>query len=442
MKKIILLFFALILCAGQIHSQSLLNRIARGAKNAAENAVQRNVERHVEKAVDDAMNPKDVKEQEQEVTSETDPVQEGWTCSKCGQTGNTGKFCSECGTPKAEPASATKNIVSEYIKSDFVPGDIIIFEDLVEGEQLGEFPSKWDLLRGNAEIAKVNGQQVISMNSEDSWIYPLMTNNSKNYLGDVFTLEFDLLYDNSEEDGPPYVKVDFMKADADNEIISLSFNMSSELQDFNCSFVRMGNEKNTQDGSSSKYGVGPLNDGQWHHYAFSFNKRALKIYIDGVRIINIPSAKAAAGWFALWCGAGNSDKPLFLKNVRIAKGAVPLYDRIATEGKIITYAITFETGKAELKPQSYVEINRVAQLMKDNPSLRFEVQGHCDNTGSDKINDPLSQQRAEAIVAALVDQGIAADRLNAVGKGSHVPIADNNTDEGRAKNRRVEFIKK
>ena len=131
-----------------------------------------------------------------------------------------------------------------------------------------------------------------------------------------------------------------------------------------------------------------------------------------------------------------------ISNVRIANGAVPLYDRLATDGKIITYAITFETGKADIKPESYVEINRIAKLMQENPNLSFEVQGHCDASGSDKVNDPLSQKRAEAIVAAIVEQGIAQARLTAVGKGSHQPIADNSSDEGRAKNRRVEFVKK
>ncbi len=121
---------------------------------------------------------------------------------------------------------------------------------------------------------------------------------------------------------------------------------------------------------------------------------------------------------------------------------MPLYDRLASDGKIVTYAITFDTGKATIKPESTGEINRITQIMKDDNSIKFEVQGHCDATGSDAVNDPLSQRRAEAIVDALVANGIAKDRLTAVGKGSHEPIADNSTEEGRAKNRRVEFVKK
>ena len=105
-------------------------------------------------------------------------------------------------------------------------------------------------------------------------------------------------------------------------------------------------------------------------------------------------------------------------------------------------AISFDTGKATIKPESTGEINRITKIMTDDPSIKFEIQGHCDNTGSDKVNDPLSQQRAEAIMAALVSNGIDAGRLSAVGKGAHEPIAGNDTDEGRAKNRRVEFIRK
>ena len=87
-------------------------------------------------------------------------------------------------------------------------------------------------------------------------------------------------------------------------------------------------------------------------------------------------------------------------------------------------------------------VQNIKKLMEEQPSLNFEVQGHCDNTGSAATNDRLSQQRAEAIVLKLVELGVDRSRLSAVGKGSNEPIADNSTNEGRARNRRVEFVKK
>lgn len=347
----------------------------------------------------------------------------------------------EPSNPKPKKADNTM----EYAKSDFVPGDEIIYEDLVVGEQVGEFPSRWDLVRGNAEIAKLNGETVIAMSYNDSWITPLMKDGSRNYLGDVFTLEFDMLYDNTDQNGGPSIEIDIMNQDyeADYELFTVHFWQSGETQQIICDYTRPNSESyDSREGSAIAENVGPVNDGQWHHFALSFNKRAIKFYVDGRRIVNIPNAKSGAGWFTIYNGNANTERSTFVKNVRIAKGAVPLYNRLETDGKIITYGITFAPGKADLKPESMTEISRIATLMKENPSIKFEVQGHCDNQGSDAVNDPLSQKRAEAIVSALVSQGIDKSRLSAVGKGSHTPIADNSTDEGRAKNRRVEFVKK
>ncbi|GHT07977.1 hypothetical protein FACS189426_02490 [Bacteroidia bacterium] len=109
--------------------------------------------------------------------------------------------------------------------------------------------------------------------------------------------------------------------------------------------------------------------------------------------------------------------------------------------KIITYGITFDIGKSTIKPESMGEINRIAKLMTDNPDLKFSVEGHTDNTGSAATNQTLSDARSKAVVDKLVETGISKDRLTSAGKGQNSPIADNSTDEGRAKNRRVEFIK-
>ena len=115
---------------------------------------------------------------------------------------------------------------------------------------------------------------------------------------------------------------------------------------------------------------------------------------------------------------------------------------VETVSDFISYDITFDVSKATLKPESDVEIARIAALMVENPDVKYEVQGHTDNTGSASGNKTLSLKRAQAVVDKLVSLGISKDRLTAVGKGADEPIADNSTEEGRAKNRRVVFVKK
>jgi outer membrane protein OmpA-like peptidoglycan-associated protein len=101
--------------------------------------------------------------------------------------------------------------------------------------------------------------------------------------------------------------------------------------------------------------------------------------------------------------------------------------------------IFFDTGKATLRAESNTELERLVKLMKDAPKLKVEISGHTDNTGSNAINEQLSQDRAQAVVDYLVKKGIASDRLTAMGYGSSVPVASNNSAEGRQQNRRTEF---
>lgn len=100
----------------------------------------------------------------------------------------------------------------------------------------------------------------------------------------------------------------------------------------------------------------------------------------------------------------------------------------------------FEFAKVTLKEESFPELNRVVQLMTSHPALEIVIQGHTDNVGADADNLTLSQGRSQAVVDYLVSKGVAASRLTAKGLGEAIPIAANDTDEGRATNRRVEFL--
>lgn len=107
--------------------------------------------------------------------------------------------------------------------------------------------------------------------------------------------------------------------------------------------------------------------------------------------------------------------------------------------KVVLNNIFFESGRAELKPISYVELNKAVDLLEDNESMVIEIGGHTDNVGSDQLNLKLSQQRAEAVRNYMILAGIDESRVRARGYGETQPIADNSTEEGRAKNRRTEF---
>ena len=114
---------------------------------------------------------------------------------------------------------------------------------------------------------------------------------------------------------------------------------------------------------------------------------------------------------------------------------------LSAQGHIALYGIYFDFAKADLKPESKPALDQVAQFLKDDPALKIHVVGHTDNVGGLDTNMTLSRARAAAVVSALVKQyGIAASRLNPAGVGPLAPVAPNDSDEDRAKNRRVELI--
>ena len=121
--------------------------------------------------------------------------------------------------------------------------------------------------------------------------------------------------------------------------------------------------------------------------------------------------------------------------------ASDMFEALNRDGHVSLY-INFDTGKSVIRDESMPIIDQIVQMLNSNPELKLSVEGHTDNVGSPASNKTLSEARAKSVVSAIVSQGVAADRLSPVGFGQDKPIADNSTDEGRAKNRRVELVKK
>lgn len=117
-----------------------------------------------------------------------------------------------------------------------------------------------------------------------------------------------------------------------------------------------------------------------------------------------------------------------------------MYKEINEKGSIALY-INFETGKSTIQSESLPVLEQMAQMLRDVKNLKVRIDGHTDNVGSPAANQKLSEQRAASLVKALIDKGIDKSRLSSKGWGQSKPIADNATDDGKAKNRRVEIIK-
>jgi outer membrane protein OmpA-like peptidoglycan-associated protein len=118
-----------------------------------------------------------------------------------------------------------------------------------------------------------------------------------------------------------------------------------------------------------------------------------------------------------------------------------MVDELNKSGFVTLY-INFETGKADIKPESQSIVDQIADMLKANETLNLSIEGHTDNVGTAAFNKTLSENRAKSVMNAIVAKGIDASRLTANGWGQEKPIADNKAEDGRAKNRRVEIVKK
>jgi len=310
-----------------------------------------------------------------------------------------------------------------WAKYDFVPGDQVIFEDNLAGEENGEFPSRWDLRDGTVEMAVLDEENVIMFREYGSTIVPYMKDPKSDYLPDIFTVEFDAFVPHD------YIAIAFF--DKKNQ---------SAPQGSNYLYIRgYGMELNP---ASSVLPDGKNLANSWIHVAIAYTSGKMKAYINETRLINIPRLSFDPTGISVMATHAGDKSHYYIKNIRIAKGGVKYYDRFMEDGKIIANGIRFDVNKATLKPESMGVINEIATLMKEHPEVNFSVEGHTDSDGDDTFNQTLSEQRAETVVNTLKKLGIDGNRMTSKGWGESKPLDSNATPEGKANNRRVEFVKK
>ena len=333
-----------------------------------------------------------------------------------------------------QPAGATTPIgsLASYQNYDFVPGNNILFEYEFTDDQVGEFPVHWNLKAGQAILNSAGADKAFYMTDGNYCrIYPLMKNES--YLTANFSIEYDTYCNGGY---PLGLEID----DANNGGM-MKITVSDHDVEWTGYIAKI--DRSTSLGAELPADIASRNfDNKWHHIAIAYKNDQLKVYVDKDRVLLVPHCNGLSPASVQIYGIGDHDKPIMFKSFKIADGAqMYMTGQKFTDAKIVTHGINFDIDQATIKPESMGTLNMIVQVMKSNPDLKFEVDGHTDNTGTDSHNMTLSQQRADAVRAQLITMGIDASRLSSKGFGDTKPIADNGTLEGKANNRRVEFVK-
>ncbi len=398
------------------------------------------------RAVDDATTGtyEGAKKGAKDALNKKDPAPENFPGVKGGGSSGAASGRQPSGAAQA-PASgdvSIENAESVYSKYDFIPGDKMIFFDDFSDTDVGEFPRKWTLdgpkgaNNNSVEVVEYQGKRFLrsapgpkgrSQNAATQYIRL----NKKGDLPEKFTVEFDAILGDNSGGGTYGVKEYTLLLPKDD-------NLNWRGDKKGSFYFSHANAKSLNTGTELQMG-----DNKVHHVSLSVNGTFVKGYVDNRRVINDPDGIARPiARIGIWMypNNGSSDNLMFT-NFRLAEGGKSIKTALDTDGKIITHGILFDTGKDVIKPESLPTLKSILAILNDDPSLNFSIEGHTDNQGSKAINQPLSEKRAAAVGAWLIDKGIAAARLKTRGFGDTKPLDSNATTEGRANNRRVEFVK-
>ena len=346
--------------------------------------------------------------------------------------------------------SETGNISSSlktYGKYDFVPGEKVVAYADFSQDEIGDFPNHWNT-NGSGEVMTVEGKAGKWLNTGKEGFYiPIFINS----LPENFTLEYDVIFippatlkgPNTASFGFQLVSIDMKKDPFEYAPPRAQFEIDPYLGSFDYeSYAKAGykilNNSTHVDG---------LERHQLHAYHVSVwrQKQRVRVYLDQNKVCDLPMVLSETEKYnaiRFITDLNNDGSNWLMSNIKLAVGAPDTRNKLMTEGKFSTTGILFDVNSANIKAESYGTLKQIAQVLQDNAEVKIKIIGHTDSDGDDAANLSLSKQRADAVKASLTKEfGIDESRMQSDGKGETQPAAPNTTLEGKAQNRRVEFIK-
>ncbi len=353
--------------------------------------------------------------------------------------------------------SQTASNFKSYSKFDFIPGEQIRYSEDFSQDEIGELPLKW--------FTNNRGETVTIDQMEGKWmrIFPgsRFASPILQKLPESFTVEMDLLLHFNGEGGYVYPELELKLLELNNDPNARSYfvNQDAAAEAALVLFpggadqpiqVRLHSLSKGRDYFSNEHKelkAGTVETNKAMHISIWVQKERIRYWINDQKVFDIPQAiPSNAGFnrigFSLESSLyEESQLGIYVSNIKVAEGHPDLRKKLL-EGKWVTQGILFDSNSDRIKPSSAGILKEIAAVLKENPTLRFKIIGHTDSDGSESQNLDLSKRRAEAVKKALSSEfDIDASQLTTDGKGEGSPVAENNSAEGKAKNRRVEFIK-
>ena len=429
----------LLLCSGILLVPASTNgQVLKGIGNKVKQKVgqraDQKVDKTIDKGLDEAESGTKVKKEEERDTSEVNG--------------------DESKVQNADVSKTKSEALSFNSKYDFVPGEkVVAFEDFSKAE-IGDFPTRWNT-NATAEVVTLNNKdgKWLKIAKEGAFHPEFITN-----LPDNFTLEFDLGVNpdwkgthfavnlanlsKPEEFTDYYHYVSWRGNHAVHLQLKPAYNSGTSAN----SKLIAGRSGNHTINNDVDFKVWDNSSRNFAHVAIWRQTQRLRVYVNGEKIWDIPRAFDAASkynavTFAMQGSYGPEDYML-LGNIRLAAGAADTRNKLITEGRFVSRGILFDVNSDKIKPESSGALKDIANVLKENAGVKVQIIGHTDSDGDDKANMTLSEKRAVAVKNHLVNEyGIDAASLTTDGKGESQLADKNPTPEGKANNRRVEFIK-